>query len=180
MSLMVCLIYIVCLYYLGGLWTLFENTFIGSQYIARVDAARAAEISWFFSQDVKVLGVAIIFLTMLSSLVVAVFSQLILLRRFFYVGRSFLVKLGWSAIVSAAAAQRLAEYYPIDFAISFGLCFLPTIFIFSSFIAASGRLLPELNVLLFIENWRGRKDVQGLKDDIAQLMSEESEQDFDQ
>jgi hypothetical protein len=40
--------------------------------------------------------------------------------------------------------------------------------------------LPELNVLLFIENWRGRKDVQGLKDDIAQLMSEESEQDFDQ
>jgi hypothetical protein len=167
------------LYFLGGSWGIFENTFIGGQYVARVNAAQAAEISWVLSLDAKRLGLAITLLTVLVSLVVGTVSQLTLLRRFFYVGRSWLVKLGWVALVSSGVAQQLCAYYRLDFYVAWGLSFIPTILIFSTVLASAGKLFPELNLLLFLENLRVKREVWELQDEIEQLITKESCEDSD-
>lgn len=179
LTVIVCLGYIAGLYFLQGSWHLFADTFLGRQYIEKVDAARAAEIFWVLSLDFKSLGGTISLTTVLVSGLVGMLSQLTLLRRFFYVGRSSLVKLCWVALVCAMVARQFAKYYPMDFSLAFGLCLLPTLAIFSPVLAAAGKLLPELNLQLYLENYRERRDIQNLKDDIARLMEGGADEDFD-
>jgi hypothetical protein len=166
------------LYFLGGIWDIFLNTFIGSQYVAMASASQAAEISWVLSLDAKALGLTITLLTVLVSLVVGTISQLILLRRFFYVGRSWLIKFAWVALVSSGVAQQLGGYYRLEFHLAWVLCFLPTFLIFGTVLASAGKLLPELNLLLFLENLRLKREVWALQDDI-ELITKESCEDSD-
>ncbi len=175
----VCVAHIFGLYLLRGSWHLFENTMLGSQYIENVNAVTAADVSWVLSLDFKVLALTIILLTVLVSLAVGIISQLTMLRRFFYVGRSALVKLGWLVLVAGAVAHKFAASWPMDFYLSFGLCFLPTMVIFTSVLASAGKLVPELNLRLFMANLRERREVQALKDDVALLMKRGPSDDFD-
>lgn len=175
LAVLVCLSYIAGLYLLRGSWHIFADSMIGSRYIYNVNVARAAEISWVLSLDFMSLGLTITLLTVL----VGTISQLTMLRRFFYVGRSSLVKLGWISLACTAVVQRFAGYYQMEFYLAFGLCFLPTMIIFSSVLASAGKLLPELNLLLFMENRREKREIQDLKDDIARLMQEEPGEGFD-
>ena len=169
------LIYIVCLYYLRSIWHLFANTMVGSRFAMSVNPAMAAEISRVLALDLRFLGLTIMVLSLYVSLAAGVISQLVMLRRFFYIGRSFLIKLVWASVITAIVADKLGNYFPIDINLSFGLCFLPTMGIFSSVLVSAGRLLPELDLPLFIEEYRKRREIQDLKDDIARLMDDESE-----
>jgi hypothetical protein len=179
MAVAVCLLYIAGLYFLSGCWDLFKNTMIGIRYATNVDRAGAAEISRILALDIKYLGMTIMVLSLYVSLIVGIISQMAMLRRFFYVGRSSVVKLAWGGIVGAAVGYKLVNYYSMSFNLAFGLCFLPTLAILSPVLASFGRLLPELNLSLFVQNYRERKEIQNLKDDIAQLMDEESVEDFE-
>ncbi|MFO7605216.1 MAG: hypothetical protein R6W72_02785 [Desulfurivibrionaceae bacterium] len=164
--------YILGLYFLRGAWFLFKDTMIGGNYIGVVNAAGAAQISRLLSFDLVELGISIVLRTALVCLMVGVISQLILLRRFFYIGRSSIIKLGWVGMTAALVAVRLADLYPVGFDIAFGLCFLPTAGILSPILASSGKLLPELNLLLFLENLREKREVKEIKDDIARIVEE--------
>jgi hypothetical protein len=55
---------------------------------------------------------------------------------------------------------------------------LPTILIFGTVLASAGKLLPELNLLLFLENLRLKREVWALQDDI-ELITKESCEDSD-
>ncbi|MDT8336110.1 MAG: hypothetical protein RQ753_10470 [Desulfurivibrionaceae bacterium] len=160
------------LYFLRGSWFLFKDTAIGARYIEIVNAAGAARLSSVLSLDFIELTLIVMLLTVIVCLKVGVISQLTMLRRFFYVGRSALVKLGWAGLVCALIAPRLVEFYPMSFSLAFGLCFLPTIGILSAALASSGKLFPELNLLLFWENLRQKREVKEIKNDIARIMEE--------
>ncbi|MBU0482393.1 MAG: hypothetical protein KKG47_14970 [Proteobacteria bacterium] len=164
--------YIAGLYFLRGSWHLFANTLMGSQYINSVDVARASEISRVLSLEFKKLSFTIILLAITTSGVAGIISQLTMLRRFFYVGRSPLVKLFWMGLASGMVAHRLTDHYHLELHLSFSLCLLPTAVLFSSILASVGKLLPELNVASFMQNYRERKEIQALKDDLARLQNE--------
>jgi hypothetical protein len=165
--------YILGLYFLRGGWFLFVDTMVGIRYIGGVDAAGAARISQVLSLDFMEFASTVLLLTIVTCLKVGAVSQLTLLRRYFYVARPLLIKLTWAVLVCALVAGQLAELYPMEFHFSFWLCFLPTIGILSPALASSGKLLPELNLLLFLENRRKKREVRDLKDDINRIMEAE-------
>ena len=82
-------------------------------------------------------------------------------------------------MVGVAVADQFAASWPMDFYLSFGLCFLPTMVIFSTVLASVGKLVPKLNLRLFMENLHERREVQALKDDVALLMKRGPGDDFD-
>jgi len=179
LTVIMCFVYIGVLYFLQGSWYLFADTMVGSRYIENVNAAGAAEIESFLTMEFKSLGVTIVLLTVAISIIVGILSQLTMLRRLFYVARSTIIKLGWVGIVSAVVAQRVVLSYQIESSLAFGLCLLPTFVFLSPVLTSTGRLLPELNLLLYLEKRRERRDVQNLKDDIAQLMGDNSGKELD-
>ena len=78
-------------------------------------------------------------------------SQILALRRYFYVGRGLLNRAIVLLLFSAAAGFKLAQTAPVDLPIAIGVSIVPSLCLFPSCMNISARILPEITLLGIIK-----------------------------
>ncbi|MBU0675987.1 MAG: hypothetical protein KJ950_15230 [Proteobacteria bacterium] len=175
LGLIVTFFYTVFLYFLQAWWQIFQNTQVGRHYILLVDANQAREITWILSRNLSILALNLTLSALATILIIGICSQLLFLRRYFYVGRSLLLKLAWLLCSCFVVSLVFDEFYALKRSVSFGLCLPPTLAVFSSCFNAAGRLIPELNFLALLGEFREKRQLKNLLDDIDLIRAEKGD-----
>jgi hypothetical protein len=137
----------ILLSFLEAFWYLYLQTPVGIKYTADPSRLSPHLLIQLFNQDLFLFSVEVATAALTASLIISAVSQILALRRYFYVGRGLLNRVIVLLLFSAAAGFKLAHTGPVDLPIAIGVSIVPSLCLFPSCINISARILPELTPL---------------------------------